>query len=77
MCLIMTTLYIYIYIYIYIYTYSNNNDNHNNNNNNNNFVFRFFIFNLFQRRMPASACIIISLLNGEVTVKFERFNLAF
>ena len=62
----------------------------NNSNHNNSFAFWFFIFMhlfiflylyfffcLFQRKMPNNACIIISLLKGGVTVKFEKFNLAF
>ena len=41
-------------------------------------IFLFFGYIcLFQRRMLTNACIIISLLKGEVTVKFEKFDLAF
>ena len=69
----------------------NNNDETDNNgninhNNNNSFVFGFFIFNfaiffgficLFRRRMPINSYTVISLLKGEVTVTFERFNFVF
>ena len=42
------------------------------------FIFLFFyLICSFHRGIPTDACIIISLLKDEVTVKFERFNLSF
>ena len=41
------------------------------------FIFNFAIFLYYLLVPEKNACIIISLLKGELTVKFERFNLAF
>ena len=65
---------------------NNNNGNGNNNHNDNSFIFlvlllffyyAYYFIYLFQRWMQTSACIIIFLLKGEVTLKFKSFNAAF
>ena len=80
-------MYIYTCVYLCLYLIYPNNNHNNHLHNNSSFVFcffkylilQFFWFYSFIPENNANQCIISFLLKGEgeVTAKFEKFNLVF